>query len=351
MKYLKFAFINIFFFLLSSNAHSTLISKCIKNFRGINHHMVRYYSNSFPYLNENLEGLVPNYDGKMQSLKDFHLYFSPYQKNFSFQIINNGTFNKSNKFDLSLKVAGSGVAAENLLFTAAHNFITKKNKKYHNYDEELGIRFPDEFLFGLTTEEFIPDDINMFYDPRSFYSLKPHPQSLVYKRISIEEIDDIYIHPLYIIDKRMKNGIFYSDVDPRYDIARLKLKSQALDNLIFLDVSSKKPGNIEDIIIYQYPLGHPIQKSSIGKAYQNHPKINIDYCHDSINFPGSSGSPLIDKKGEVIGIHTKGIFKRDSDGKIILDDNDQPLYIANGYVPLKKENIDEIDFSILKLKH
>ena len=91
--------------------------------------MVRYYSNSFPYLNENLEGLVPNYDGKMQSLKDFHLYFSPYQKNFSFQIINNGTFNKSNKFDLSLKVAGSGVAAENLLFTAAHNFITKKNKK------------------------------------------------------------------------------------------------------------------------------------------------------------------------------------------------------------------------------
>lgn len=96
--------------------------------------------------------------------------------------------------------------------------------------------------------------------------------------------------------------------DPKTDIAVVKIHADRLHPARFGDSSAMKVGNIVLAIGSPFRLGHSVSHGIVSAIGRSNVAVDIDYQNwiqtDAPINPGNSGGPLINARGEVIGINT-----------------------------------------------
>ena len=97
-------------------------------------------------------------------------------------------------------------------------------------------------------------------------------------------------------------------VDPSTDVALLKLKSNGNKTLKVASLGNSddiKVGNWVIAIGNPYGHAHTVTQGIISALGRNIPEINAEFIQTSASInPGNSGGPLINLKGQVVGINT-----------------------------------------------
>ncbi len=97
-------------------------------------------------------------------------------------------------------------------------------------------------------------------------------------------------------------------VDPSTDVALLKLKSFTGKNLKVSSLGNSddlKVGNWVIAIGNPYGHAHSVTQGIVSALGRNIPEINAEFIQTSASInPGNSGGPLINLKGQVVGINT-----------------------------------------------
>ncbi len=104
---------------------------------------------------------------------------------------------------------------------------------------------------------------------------------------------------------------FKADVvglDPKTDVAVIKINADHLHPAVFADSDKVAVGNIVLAIGSPFRLGHSVSHGIISAMGRSRVEVGIDYQNwlqtDAPINPGNSGGPLINTRGEVVGINT-----------------------------------------------
>lgn len=92
--------------------------------------------------------------------------------------------------------------------------------------------------------------------------------------------------------------------DKKSDLVRLQTDAPG-DEVAYLSLSSSNPALGERVIVVGSPMGFTgTITEGIISAFRDHPKLGEILQTTAAIYPGSSGSPVINMKGEVIGVAT-----------------------------------------------
>lgn len=102
------------------------------------------------------------------------------------------------------------------------------------------------------------------------------------------------------ISKSLSSVVY---LDSRYDLAFIEAPSELQDDVILDIGASSEKGDCVIAIGYPFDLKYSVTQGIISSLH--HLERDIDYIqHDAALNPGNSGGPLVNFKGEVIGVNT-----------------------------------------------
>lgn len=107
----------------------------------------------------------------------------------------------------------------------------------------------------------------------------------------------------YVVSLRQRrNGWVYGKINSQHDVAIVRLQDRQPEKVCQIaDELPHNPSPLHKVSIYQYPLGHPLQKRSFEFADFS------KWTHQCVTLAGSSGSAIRDfDTGEMIGVHQGG---------------------------------------------
>ena len=100
------------------------------------------------------------------------------------------------------------------------------------------------------------------------------------------------------------------DVHYEHDVAVLKLAGAPGEDWGRLDFSAEEPPDGENLLIVQHPAGQPKQVSKtdckVLEPTADGRGEDTDFAHGCDTLSGSSGSPVLNLRGQVVGLHHYG---------------------------------------------
>lgn len=119
-------------------------------------------------------------------------------------------------------------------------------------------------------------------------------------------VDADYVRVVLADGRKYKADVV--GLDPKTDVAVIKINAERLHPATFADSDSVSVGNIVLAIGSPFRLGHSVSHGIISAMGRSNVAVDIDYQNwlqtDAPINPGNSGGPLINARGEVIGINT-----------------------------------------------
>ena len=113
---------------------------------------------------------------------------------------------------------------------------------------------------------------------------------------------------------RQHRCLSVEDTHYEHDVAVLKLADAPGEDWGRLDFAAKDPVDGEDLLLIQHPAGQPKQVSKtdctvLGPSSDGRGK-DTDFAHGCDTLGGSSGSPVINLRGQVVGLHHYGFGQK-----------------------------------------
>jgi len=260
--------------------------------------------------------IVPRVDGRPQSAKDFEFLFTGQEDEASVRLstrpyIKQYTFREKVRYAVEDKPAYasllSGTVTSHGILTNGHGFVQEVPCIQNWFLEQFGstnryYRTLEPVIIeqGLTLNAFESKEEDSYFLPNSL----PNVFESTHATYGREDVESVSLMEGYLVSLRTKgNGWIYGKINSDKDVALIKIKKNEYPEKV-CQIAEKLPSvdaPPHKVSIYQYPLGHPLQKKSFGYAdffYKTH------YC---VTLPGSSGSGIRDfDTKNLIGIHKSG---------------------------------------------
>ena len=261
--------------------------------------------------------IVPHSDGVPQDFEGFRLLFKGEEDSTSVRLTTHSslrqyTLREKMRYLIwgqkSFQSTLSGTMTSHGVMTNGHGFVEEVPCAYNWILENFNSKYrfyrtlePVSVEQGLTTEQFKPDDQESYFQPNLLPDDVPTSTHTIYNSGDIESVSlmDGYVIPL----RQRRNGWIYGSLNPKNDVALVKLKQNRYPEKVcqIADALPHNPSPLRKITIYQYPLGHPLQKKSFEFADFS------KWTHQCVTLGGSSGSAVRDFDTEqMIGVHQGG---------------------------------------------
>ncbi|MFQ5429331.1 MAG: trypsin-like peptidase domain-containing protein [Phycisphaerae bacterium] len=170
------------------------------------------------------------------------------------------------------------------------------------------------YIEAVSTNRELNRELRKLFGERKF---QPRPRTGTGSGIIIDE-DGYIVTNNHVVEEAEALRVTLVDgrqfrakvvgTDPKTDIAVIKIKCRHLHPVRFGDSDALKVGNIVLAIGSPFRLGHSVSHGIISAIGRSEVDVDIDYQNwlqtDAPINPGNSGGPLINTRGEVIGINT-----------------------------------------------